>query len=84
MLLCEAAWQAVRRSPAMRAFFERVTRGEPGRKKIALVADGPQAGAVDGGDAAERRGVAASRSQEQEQDPGLTAPAPLRKTPQAA
>ena len=38
MLLCEAAWQAVRRSPSMKAFFERVTHGEPGRKKIALVA----------------------------------------------
>ena len=38
MLLCEAAWQAVRRSPSMRAFFERVSHGEPGRKKIALVA----------------------------------------------
>jgi transposase len=38
MLLCEAAWQAVRRSPTMKAFFERVTGGEPGRKKIALVA----------------------------------------------
>src|SRR5687767_178587 len=30
MLLCEAAWQAVRRSPSMQAFFERVTHGEPG------------------------------------------------------
>jgi transposase len=38
MLLCEAAWQAVRRSPSMKAFFERVTHGEPGRRKIALVA----------------------------------------------
>ena len=38
MLLCEAAWQAVRRSPSMKSFFERVTHGEPGRKKIALVA----------------------------------------------
>jgi transposase len=38
MLLCEAAWQAVRRSPSVKAFFERVTHGEPGRKKIALVA----------------------------------------------
>jgi len=38
MLLCEAAWQAVRRSPAVKAFFERVTRGDPGRRKIALVA----------------------------------------------
>jgi transposase len=38
MLLCEAAWQAVRRSPSMKAFFERVTRGERDRKKLALVA----------------------------------------------
>jgi transposase len=38
MLLCEAAWQAVRRSPTMRAYFERVCGGDPGRKKIALVA----------------------------------------------
>lgn len=38
MLLCEAAWQALRRSPSMKCFFERVTRGDPGRKKIALVA----------------------------------------------
>ena len=38
MLLCEAAWQAIRRSPSMRAYFERVSGGDPGRKKIALVA----------------------------------------------
>jgi transposase len=38
MLLCEAAWQAVRRSPSMKRFFERVMHDEPGRKKIALVA----------------------------------------------
>jgi transposase len=38
MLLCEAAWQAVRRSPSMKSFFGRVTHDEPGRKKIALVA----------------------------------------------
>jgi len=37
-LLCEAAWQAVRRSPALRASFERVMRGDPDRKKVALVA----------------------------------------------
>ena len=37
-LLCEAAWQGVRRSPALKAFFERVTRGEADRRKIALVA----------------------------------------------
>jgi transposase len=38
MLLCEAAWQTVRRSASMKCFFERVTHGDPGRKKIALVA----------------------------------------------
>ena len=37
-LLCEAAWQAVRRSPAVRAWFERITGGKPERRKIALVA----------------------------------------------
>ena len=37
-LVAEAAWQAVRRSPTVRAFFERVGRGDPQRKKIALVA----------------------------------------------
>lgn len=37
-LLCEAAWQAVRRSPAMRAYFERVAGGKPDRRKVALVA----------------------------------------------
>jgi transposase len=37
-LLAEAAWQAVRRSPTVRAYFERAERGDPQRKKIALVA----------------------------------------------
>jgi transposase len=37
-LVAEAAWQAIRRSPAVRAFFERVRRGDPQRQKIALVA----------------------------------------------
>lgn len=37
-LLAEAAWQGVRRDPAVRAYFERVMRGDPGRRKIALVA----------------------------------------------
>jgi transposase len=36
--LTEAAWQAVRRSPTVRAYFERVQRNDPERKKIALVA----------------------------------------------
>jgi transposase len=37
-LLTEAAWQAIRRSPHVRGFFERVQGGDPSRKKIALVA----------------------------------------------
>ncbi len=37
-MLAEAAWQAVRRSPTVRAFFERAQREDPQRKKIALVA----------------------------------------------
>src|SRR5262245_725659 len=37
-LLAEAAWQALRRSPTVRAYFERAQRGDPQRKKIALVA----------------------------------------------
>jgi len=37
-LLAEAAWQARRRSPTVRAYFERAQRNDPQRKKIALVA----------------------------------------------
>jgi transposase len=37
-LVAEAAWPAQRRSPTVRAYFERVQRGDPQRKKIALVA----------------------------------------------
>lgn len=37
-LVAEAAWQAQRRSPTVRAFFEHAQRGDPQRKKIALVA----------------------------------------------
>ena len=37
-LLCEAAWTAVRDSPTVKAYFERVMRGDPDRKKIALIA----------------------------------------------
>jgi transposase len=37
-LLVEAAWQVVRRCPEMRAYFERVQRGDKDRRKIALVA----------------------------------------------
>lgn len=37
-LLTEAAWQGIRRSPEIRAFFERIQRNKPERKKIALIA----------------------------------------------
>lgn len=37
-LLTEAAWQGIRRSPTIRAFFERVQRNDPCRKRIALTA----------------------------------------------
>jgi transposase len=37
-MLTEAAWQGIRRSPRIRAVFERIQRGDPQRKKIALVA----------------------------------------------
>jgi transposase len=36
--LVEAAWQGVRRSPTIRAYFERILRGKKERRKIALVA----------------------------------------------
>jgi transposase len=34
-LLCEAAWQSVRRSPTVKAFYDRVARNDPDRKKVA-------------------------------------------------
>ena len=37
-LLAEAAWQGYRHSRHLRAYFERIQRGDPKRKKIALVA----------------------------------------------
>lgn len=37
-LVTEAAWQAIRRSPSVGAYFERIRRGDPERKKIALIA----------------------------------------------
>ncbi len=39
-LIVEAAWQAVCRSPTVRAYFQRVMHGDPERKKIAIVATG--------------------------------------------
>lgn len=37
-LLTEAAWQAIRRSPTVKAYFERLQRNDPDRKKKSLVA----------------------------------------------
>jgi transposase len=37
-LLVEAAWQGCRRSPYIKAYFERIARGDRERRKIALVA----------------------------------------------
>ena len=37
-LLVEAVWQASRRSPTVRAYLERIQRGEKDRRKIAIVA----------------------------------------------
>jgi len=39
-LIAEAAWQAKRRSPTVRAYFDRVQHGDPQHKKIALVVTG--------------------------------------------
>lgn len=37
-LLAEAAWQAIRHSPRAAAYYQRIRRDDPDRKKIALVA----------------------------------------------
>lgn len=37
-LLCEAAWKSIRKSPALKRFYERVMNGDSKRKKIAIVA----------------------------------------------
>ncbi len=37
-LIVESAWRAVRHSPALRAFYERVMYGQRQRNKIAIVA----------------------------------------------
>ena len=37
-MLTEAVWQAVRRSPTVKAFQERIQRDEPDRRKISVIA----------------------------------------------
>jgi len=39
-VICECSWIAIRKSPALRAFYDRVVGGQSGRKKIAIVAVG--------------------------------------------
>lgn len=39
-LLTEAAWRATKHSPQVKAFFERVKKNDPDRRKIAVVATG--------------------------------------------
>ena len=34
----ETAWQGIRHSPRLRAFYDRILRGDAGRRRIALVA----------------------------------------------
>ena len=37
-LLTEATWQAIRRSPTVKAYCERIARGDKDRRKTAVVA----------------------------------------------
>jgi transposase len=37
-LLCESAWQAVRHSPRVKGWFDRIAAGDPDRRKIAVTA----------------------------------------------
>ncbi len=37
-LLCEAGWRGIRCGGAIKAYFERIARDDPDRRKIALVA----------------------------------------------
>ena len=37
-LLVEAVWESIRHSPTVKAYFERLQRNDPDRKKIAIVA----------------------------------------------
>ena len=37
-LLTEASWSAVRKSDTVRAYYERIMKGDPDRKKIAIIA----------------------------------------------
>ena len=75
-LLAEAAWQGRRRSPTVRAFFERVMRDDGDRKKVALVATAHylarvMAAMLRSGEAW-REDPKASEQQQQQQQPTTT------------
>ena len=50
-LLTEAAWQGTLRSPRIKGHFAKIGGGDPGRRKIALVATAQLALDGDAGDA---------------------------------
>jgi hypothetical protein len=37
-MMCETSWQAIRHSPTIKVWFERITGGDDDRRKIAIVA----------------------------------------------
>ena len=76
-LIAEAAWQGRRRSAKIRAFFDRVMRGDANRKKIALVATAHHLTRVM--TAMLRSGEA---WREEDAPPPVTAPAPQPPPPQ--
>jgi Transposase IS116/IS110/IS902 family len=71
-LVAEATWQAIRRSPSVRAFFERAQRDDPQRKKIALVATAQLSGAGDVGHAEARDCLGGESDLGQEAERGVT------------
>ena len=83
-MLCEAAWQGIKRSGTIRGFFERVQHDDPKRKKIALVATAHYLVRVM---AAMLRSGEVWRHEDKKGRPRSTGPtvecAPLRKTPHA-
>jgi len=68
-LLCEAAWQATMRNPEAKMMFQRVMRGDPTRRKIAIIATPRPTGCVD----AWRRCCAAGRCTGRRHDPRASA-----------
>jgi hypothetical protein len=85
-LLTESAWQAVRHSPRIRAWFERIAGGADDRRKIAIVAVARKLAVVMGAMPQERRDVAGGGITGTTDDRRDTTPAradgmPARETP---